>query len=64
MHPLYLSPRDCAAAIVRLAESQHALGIPFERVTVHMDCLPEDTVEWLRPWVGTVHCHNEVLESI
>ena len=57
-HPL--CPFEFEAAIVRLAESQHALGVPFERVTVRMDCLPAEMAERLRPWVGAVHCYNEV----
>ena len=57
-HPLH--PLKFEAAVVGLVESQHALGIPFERVTIRMDCLPAEMAEKLRPWVGTVHCYNEV----
>jgi len=58
-HPL-VSPRECAEAIVGLAKSQHALGVPFERVTVRMKN-PQGTMEErLRPWVGEVHCYDEI----
>ena len=58
-HPLRTYPGDFAVAIVGLVESQHALGMPFERMTVRMDDLPAEVVEGLRPWVGAVHCYNE-----
>ena len=57
-HPL--RPLDFEAAMVVLAKSQHTLGLPFEHVTVRMDCLPTKMAERLRPWVGAVHCYNEV----
>ena len=57
-HPLRSS--KFKVAMVRLAKSQHALGVPFERVTVRMDRLPAEIAEKLRPWVGVVHCYNEV----
>ena len=56
---LYVSCGDFAAAIVGLVESQHALGAPFERVTVRMDNLPAEMTERLRLWVSTVHCYSE-----
>jgi len=60
-HPLYQSPGKCAEVIVRLAKSQHALGMPFERVTVRMRNLHATMAERLRPWVGVVYFHDEVL---
>ena len=46
----------CAETIVELAKSQHALGIPFERVTVRtFDPLPE-MAERLRRWAAVVDC--------
>ena len=47
------------AAMVKLAESQHVLGVPFECVTVHTSYLPVKMAERLRPWVGAVHCYEE-----
>ena len=41
-------------AIVELAKSQHALGIPFERVTVRTLGFQVEMVEELRRWVGAV----------
>ena len=58
-HPQCAPRETCATAIVGLCESQHALGIPFERVTVHMDNPPAEMVEKLRLWVCTVHCYDE-----
>ena len=43
-------------AIVELAKSQHAKGVPFERVTVRARMLPAVMVEELRQWVGAVDC--------
>ena len=59
-HPLHVLGKDFVVAIVGLAKSQHALGVPFERVTVRMSDLPVDLAERLRPWVGTVRCHSEL----
>ena len=50
---------ECMEAIAKLAESQHALGIPFERVTIRMWIFPEEMVEELREWVGEVDCCKE-----
>ena len=57
--PSYIALANFGAAMVGLAESQHALGVPFERVTVRMDRLPAEMAERLKPWVGAVHCHIE-----
>jgi hypothetical protein len=51
-------PTQCAAAIVELAKLQHAAGMPFERVTLHVKNPPPEVTEWLSPWVGTVHCYD------
>ena len=45
---------ECVVAIVELAKSQHALGIPFERVTVRTLGFQVEMVEELRRWVGAV----------
>ena len=53
-HPVPISCGECATIIVRLAKSQHALGVPFERVTVHMEENPPGMVVALGRWVGSV----------
>ena len=58
-HPLQSTFVDFDTAMGELAKSQHALGVPFERVTVRMDRLPVEMAEMLRPWVGAVHCYEE-----
>lgn len=59
-HPLtVLSEEECMAAIVGLAKSQHAGGVPFERVTVCMEKLPATMGRMLEPWVGVADCHDE-----
>ena len=60
LRPRHVSRKDCAIAIVRLAESQHALGVPFERVTVRMHNLPTETAKKLRQWVGAVDYYDEL----
>ena len=45
---------DCEALIVRLAQLQHARGIPFERVVIRGVKAAEGVEEELRPWVGSV----------
>ena len=47
------------SAIVELAKSQHARGMPFERVTVRARTLLPVMVEGLKQWVGTVDCREE-----
>jgi hypothetical protein len=47
------------AAIVELAKSQHALGIPFQRVTVRARVLPAGMAEMLEAWVGVADCCEE-----
>ena len=60
LHP-YMSwdEAGCMEAIVGLAESQDALGIPFERVAVRMWYLPTGMVEELEQWVNVVECCKE-----
>ena len=58
-HPLYPSREECAAAIVELAKSQHARGVPFQHLTVRMENPPEKVVERLQPWVGQAYCENK-----
>jgi hypothetical protein len=52
-HPVYPDEKECTA-IVELAKSQHALGMPFERVVVHEEGAFVGVGERLRPWVGSV----------
>ena len=60
-HPITPHNREeCAMAIAELAKLQHAVGIPFERVTVCMERLPRSMAEMLRPWVGVVDCYEEL----
>ena len=59
-HPSLMDDVDeCIAAIVKLAKSQHALGVPFERVTVRMEKLPAGIAEMLELWVSVVDCCEE-----
>ena len=56
-HPMMeVDEEACLDAVVELAKSQHARGIPFERLTIHMWDLPARIGEELMPWVGTVDC--------
>ncbi|KAF9783773.1 hypothetical protein BJ322DRAFT_1067017 [Thelephora terrestris] len=50
---------ECMNAFVELAKSQHALGIPFERVAVRTWRYPPGMADQLRPWVTAVDCHQE-----
>jgi hypothetical protein len=50
---------ECMSAIMGLAKLQHALAIPFERLTVRMGWLPVQIEEELKRWVGTVDCREE-----
>ena len=60
-HPLRVYGEEKSiTAIVGLARSQHALGVPFERVTVRVEKLPAGMVEMLRPWVGAADCYEEL----
>ena len=59
LHPL-TDDEDCLDAIVALAESQHAKGIPFERATVRASVLPVAMAERLGQWVGIANCCEEV----
>ena len=49
------------AAIVGLAESQHALGVPFESVAVDMYDLTTEMEKGLGRWVGVVCCRKTPL---
>ncbi|KAF9652208.1 hypothetical protein BDM02DRAFT_3183924 [Thelephora ganbajun] len=49
----------CMDAILEFAKSQHALGVPFEHVTVRAEKLPTTMAERLRSWVGVVECYEE-----
>ena len=58
-HPSMVDEEECMAAIVELAKSQNALGVPFERVTVRAEELPTGMREMLEPWVGVADCCEE-----
>ena len=46
-------------AIIKFAKSQHASGIPFERIIVRGERIPRGMEEALRPWVGSAECYRE-----
>ena len=59
-HPSMEGGKDeCMDAIVDLAKSQHARGMPFERVTVRAESLPAAMEERLRQWVSVTDCREE-----
>ena len=65
MHPMAedgvgIFAADVIDAIVELAKSQHARGIPFERLTVHTWDIPAWIEEQLAQWVDTVDCDGSV----
>ena len=64
-HPVNVSSAECTA-IEELAKSQHALGIPFERVIICEDgdwSGMEGMEERLRPWVGSVDYRYDGLDD-
>jgi len=48
------------SAIAQFAESQHALGVPFERMIFRMKDPPVTMAERLRRWVGAVDFYEEL----
>ena len=54
--PLCPPHDDAEAAVVELAESQHALGVPFESVFIDMGKRSAEVVKSLRLWVGKACC--------
>ena len=58
-HPPMEGPEECIFAIVELAKLQHALGVPFERVTFLAKGLPAGMAEMLELWVGVADCREE-----
>ena len=54
---------ECMGAIVELAKSQHAMGVPFERVTVRTMGLHPEMAEELGRCVATVDCDAWRLEE-
>ena len=59
LHPsTAFEEEGCAEAIVGFAESQHAKGIPFERITVPAGALSQVIVEVLERYVGAVDFHD------
>jgi hypothetical protein len=63
-HPLMLHNKErFTSAIIEFAKSQHARGIPFERLELCMEKLPTGMVEGLRPWVGAADCYESLCED-
>ena len=64
-HPLqrYTDERRMEV-IVGLAKWHHAQGMPFERMTVHMENIPAESAERLRQWVGAADCYEEKMPDI
>ena len=61
LHPLMDDiEEECLEAIVELAKSRHALGIPFGRVTLYTEWLPAGMAERLKQWVGEADCYKEL----
>jgi len=59
-----LLEEECMAAIVKLAKSQYALGVPFECVVFLIKDPPVAMGERLKPWVGEVHfCERTIVED-
>jgi hypothetical protein len=58
-HPM-ISGEQSTNAIMGLAKSQHALGMPFERMAIRDRDIFAGTEERLRPWVGIVECCYDV----
>jgi hypothetical protein len=52
--------QECMATVVKLAKSQHALGMPFERVTICMMDPPPAMAGCLQRWVGAVRYCDEM----
>ena len=44
-------------AVTAIVKSQHALGMPFERLIIHRESMPIGIEERLRPWVGRLEYH-------
>ena len=63
-HPQYLSGRQFNDVVMGLAISHYMRGIPFERMVISSDSLPEGMKEALVPWVGQVECWYERLVKI
>ena len=56
VHPFGLSDDQLKTAVVGLAKSQHELGVPFERVKIQRERIPEGMEEELKLWVDSVEC--------
>ena len=58
--PLSSPNEGFTTAIVGLAQSRHALGVPFEQVVICAGWLPAGVEEALMPWVANVeYCYEE-----
>lgn len=61
-HPSHTHDDEmCAAIIVELARSRHALGVPLRRLSVCMERLPTAMAEKLDPWASEVGCYEEMI---
>ena len=58
----FCDDRVYAAAIAKLAKSQHAREIPFERVELRT-IVPTLVIDELATFVNTVECHDETLSD-
>ena len=58
-HPVYSRDDQFKAAIMGLAKSHHAQGIPLGRVIIRSEDIPVGMEEGLKPWVGSVECWCE-----
>ena len=58
--PQASAERDYFGALEGLAKLQHTLGVPFERVTIHVKNPPLEVAGWLQPWVDAVHFCDEM----
>jgi len=61
--PLHWPDEQYTTAVIGLARSQHALGIPFERVIICGEDMPMGMEEGLRPWVGSVEHRDDPLQE-
>ena len=61
--PIFFSYEECLA-IVELSKSRHALGIPFELMTIRKGSVPAEVEERLISWVGSVeYCDDELHDT-
>ena len=59
-YPVTLFGPKWEGALVGLAKSQHARGVPFGRVIIHSDKVLEGMEKKLSPWVGSVNFDSKL----